>query len=164
MTRLIFFSWILLLAICSPALKAQSPPVTPLPEKLKDLPKAIQVNHFPTVVPAIAGGSKDDFAWYWKHTTSVLASEETKIIECGAYLHTGTGWWQRVQYTPKQFSKLFSCPKAVLRQGQPYTFSDNWRTDQDLRPGWAAWYFIGTNSQGNKVFGWGPVLTSDKIY
>lgn len=148
---------------CLPC-KGQHPKEWGLPEALRDIPVSILVNHFPEEVLATPGGPKDNYEWYWKHTTSILAKEEVMVSECGAYLLLEKGWQLRIQYDAKQFSKLFSCPKARMKMGHPYTFPDNWRTDHALRPGWAAWYFIGSNAQGESILGWGPVYTSDSTY
>ena len=141
---------------------AQDNPDAPLPDKFTSLNKALELNHFPKVVHPVPGEGKEDFAWYWKHNTAVLASEHCQVTEAGAYLYIGGEWTLRVGFTPKEFSKLFGCPKGRLSPGQPYTFDENWRTDQQLRAGWAAWYVIATNDQGDTLFGWQPIFTSDQ--
>lgn len=145
------------------SINAQSPQEVPLPSRFSGMEQSITVNHFPAVIHPSRGEENDDFVWYWKHNTAVMASENIQLKEAGAFLLINGEWRQRVQYNPKEFSRLFSCPKARLRKSQPYTFNNNWRTDNELSSGWAAWYFIGIRQNGEKVFGWGPVYTSDKI-
>ena len=48
---------------------------------------------------------------------------------------------------PKDFVKLFDCPKARLKKGQPYTFKDNWRRDKELRGGLGDVVFRGEKGQ-----------------
>lgn len=50
-----------------------------------------------------------------------------------------------------------------MKAGQPYTFKDNWRTDNSLRGGWAMWYFIGKTSTNQMVYGVGKLHTIGAI-
>ena len=141
---------------------AQEIPEAPLPAKFLNLNEALVLNHFPKVVHPVAGEGKESFAWYWKHNTAVLAPERCQVLEAGAYIFIGHQWTLRTSFTPKEFSRLFACPDGKLSPGQPYTFMENWRTDHQLRAGWAAWYVLATNAQGDTLFGWQPIYTSNQ--
>ena len=136
----------------------------PLPERLADLENTLVVNHFPLVVHPFQD-QKDTTVYHWKHSTSVLSLEDDIIItEFGAYIFYNGKWNERVVYGPKDMDKIFKTKKARLMKGQPYTFKDNWRTGSNVFGGWAMWYFIGIDSKGNKVAGWGVLETTDQIH
>lgn len=135
----------------------------PLPDRFTGMEQSLAVNHFPDSVHPTPGLKGDPAAWYWKHNTAVIAREEITILEAGAFLLGKDSWQLRVEFSPREFAKLFACEKAVLNPNEPYTFPKNWRSGDEIFPGWAAWYFIGINSEGEKVFGWSPVYTSDTL-
>lgn len=144
---------------------AQVPPQADLPTKFDASTAALLVNHFPATVFATTDEDIKDYQYCWKHTTSVLSpTQDIQIEECGAYIYYNDQWNLRVSYTPKQFAKLFDCRKGKMKKGQPYTFKDNWRTDNALRAGWAMWYFIGTNATGERVHGIGKIFTAGEVY
>ncbi|MCB0562683.1 MAG: hypothetical protein KDD09_27215, partial [Phaeodactylibacter sp.] len=68
------------------------------------------------------------------------------------------------RYSAKDFASLFHCPKGRMKKGQPYTFSDNWRTDNRLAGGWALWYFIGEAASGKKICGYAKLETAGAVY
>ena len=139
---------------------SQTPQHAPLPEKFENLHRGLILNHFPSPVYASSDPSQQEYQYFWKHTTSVLSTDsDIEIIECGAYIFYNQQWNLRVTYSPKDFADLFDCPNAVIKQGQPYTFKDNWRTDNRLAGGWAMWYVIGKNKEGNKVLGYEKLET-----
>lgn len=149
----------LLVFLCTQSIIAQTALDAPLPERFNNLKEVLLVNHFPN--PVYATTDQDsDFQYQWKHTTSVLSVQEAIQIEsCGAYIFYNNQWNLRVDYEPKECAKLFDCPKAHMKKGQPYTFKDNWRTDNALRGGWAMWYFIGKTDSGEQVYGVGKIET-----
>ncbi len=143
---------------------AQTPLDAPLPNRFDGLQPYLQINHFPT--PVYATTDKDVKAQYqWKHTTSVLSpAQNIQIDACGAYIFYNKQWNLRVNYDTKQCAKLFDCKKGKMKKGQPYTFKDNWRTDNRLYGGWAMWYFIGTSETGEKVYGVGKLDTVGELF
>lgn len=141
-------------------LVAQSPLDAALPKKFDQLSVGLRLHHFPQRVLASTDPSQGEFKYFWKHTTSVLSENtDIEVMECGAYIFFNNQWNLRVSYEKSDFEKLFDCPKGILKKGQPYTFKDNWRTDNRLLGGWAMWYVIGKNKQGQKVYGIGKVET-----
>ncbi|WP_299183070.1 hypothetical protein [uncultured Aquimarina sp.] len=131
-----------------------------LPDKLKALRKAIEVNNFPKKIDAI----KIDNRFYWKHNTAILCKEsEIKIIEYGAYLFYNNTWNLRKSYPLKELNKNFGTKKELMKQSQPYTWTKNWRTDSSLFGGWAMWYFIGITEDGETVCGYEKIETTNKI-
>ncbi|MFD2563075.1 hypothetical protein [Aquimarina rubra] len=155
---------ILLIAFTLNSLTAQIKYGTPvnhqIPEKLKSLRKAIEVNNFPKTIDPI----KIDERYYWKHNTAILCKEsEIKIIEYGAYLFYNNTWNLRKSYPLKELNKNFGTKKEVMKQSEPYTWSQNWRTDSSLYGGWAMWYFIGITKDGEKVCGYEKIDTTDNL-
>ena len=135
-----------------------------LPQKIDTLKKALRVNQFPNPVKASLDPEKEG-TYFWKHTTSVMSPEsKVQVIEIGAYLFYNNQWNLRASYSPKEFAKWFNCPKAVMKAGEPYTFSDNWRRDTRLYGGWAMWYFIGIDESGQKVCGYDKIHTLREMY
>ena len=137
-----------------------TPPQGLIPEKLENLPRLLLVQHFPKINDPIQ--IKDTY--YWKHATSVLSNEsEVEIVEYGAYLYYNSTWNLRRSYPLKDLDKTFGTKRAILLQGQPYTWNDNWRTDNRLFGGWALWYFIGKTSDGKLVCGYETIHTTDNL-
>lgn len=147
------------------SLAAQSPQDAPLPEPLQELEAALVASHFPNPVYATTDDRQKDFLYFWKHNTTVLSpAEDVQIEECGAYLFYNNQWNLRIRYGSKDFASLFNCPRGKMKKGQPYTFPDNWRTDNRLSGGWAMWYFIGTTASGKRVCGYEKLDTVGAVY
>ena len=131
-----------------------------LPNKLQGLKVSIDVMHFPKETDPV----KIEDRYYWKHATSILCKEsEVTITEYGAYLFYNGTWNLRKSYPIKDLDKTFDTKKNVLLQGQPYTWQQNWRIDTRLFGGWAMWYFIGTNKNGETVCGYETIHTTDNL-
>ncbi|WP_299678230.1 hypothetical protein [uncultured Dokdonia sp.] len=132
----------------------------PLPEKLKDIRQAITVANFPKENDPIQ--IKDRY--YWKHATSILCKESAiTIIEYGAYLFYDGKWNLRKSYPLKELDKTFGTKKQQLLQGEPYTWTNNWRTDTKPYGGWAMWYFIGKTANGETVCGYDTIHTTNHL-
>lgn len=155
----------ILLCLTALWLDAQSPGETPLPPKLDSLKAGIIVHHFPSKVYATTDADQKKYAFFWKHNTSILSEAmDVQVLECGAYLFYNSRWNLRISYTSKDFARLFDCPGGKLKKGQPYTFTDNWRTDNRLSGGWALWYVIGEQPDGKRVFGARALETVGELY
>ena len=50
-----------------------------------------------------------------------------------------------------------------MLQAQPYTWANNWRVGNQLFGGWAMWYFIGINDDGEKICGFEKINTTNKL-
>ncbi len=145
-------------------LKGQTPPEASLPTPLAKLPRELVIHHFPSPTYASEEPDQKKYRYFWKHLTTVLSpSEAVEVTECGAYIFYDGQWNLRVQHTPMEFARLFHCPKAKLTPGQPYTFPENWRTDNRLQGGWALWYVIGIAESGRKVCGFGILETAGEL-
>jgi len=57
----------------------------------------------------------------------------------------------------------FKTKKQVMKQTQPYTWTNNWRTDDTLFGGWAMWYFIGITKDGETVCGYEKIETTNHL-
>lgn len=129
----------------------------PLPEKLQDLRRTIDVIHFPRENDPV----QIDGIYHWKHMTSILCKEsEIEIIEYGAYLFYNDQWNLRRAYPLKELDKAFGTKNNTLSQAEPYTWNKNWRTGDSLFGGWALWYFIGLTPEGEKVCGYETIETT----
>jgi hypothetical protein len=141
----------------------QTPDSTTIPKKLDSLERLIIVSHFPTRVHAIAD-EKESALYHWKHNTAILSEVDEIIIEeFGAYIYYNNQWNLRTSFPAKELNKLFGTKKATLKQGQPYTFEQNWRSGSQVFGGWAMWYFIGKTSTGKRVCGYQQLETTNKI-
>ncbi|WP_394748901.1 hypothetical protein [Spongiimicrobium salis] len=137
-----------------------TPPADTYPKKLVQLPRIIEVNHFPKINDPI----KIKNRYYWKHATAILCkSDEIKIIEYGAYLYYNDQWNLRKSYPLKELDKSFGTRKQRLNQAEPYTWVNNWRIDEKLFGGWALWYFIGTTAEGILVCGYESIYTTANL-
>lgn len=154
--------FILISAQCSLVAQVNygTPPADLVPEKLEGIRQAIEVIHFPKINDPV----KIDDKYYWKHITSIVSKEDDlKIVEFGAYLYYNDQWNLRRSYPLKELDKYFGTKKQELEQGQPYTWPQNWRVDNSLFGGWALWYFIGENKEGERVFGYATIHTTDNL-
>lgn len=160
-----FFISILAAALPLVVLSAQSPQEAPLPGPLRALEATLVASHFPSPVYATTDDGRTDYRYFWKHNTSVMSPvEEVQVEECGAYIFYNEQWNLRVRYGVEDFASLFNCPKGKMKRSQPYTFTDNWRTDNRLLGGWALWYFIGTTASGKRVCGYARLETVGRLY
>ncbi len=137
-----------------------TPPPDSCPYKLRELPRNIDVQHFPRINNPI----KIKDTYYWKHATSILSNDSAiTITEYGAYLYYNNQWNLRKSYSLQELDKSFGTKKQHLNQAQPYTWANNWRTDSNLFGGWALWYFIGTTPKGKTVCGYEMIHTTDNL-
>lgn len=75
-----------------------NPTNKPLPEKLLNIRKAIDVIQFPEENDPV----KIDDIYYWKHTTGILCKEsDIAVIEYGAYIFYNDKWNLRKVYPLK---------------------------------------------------------------
>ena len=137
-----------------------TPPTDLIPEKLKDLRRAIEVIHFPKTNDPI----KIDNTYYWKHMTSVLCKEsEIEVIEYGAYIYYNNQWNLRRSYPLNELDETFGTKDQKMSQAQPYTWPKNYRIGESLFGGWALWYFIGKTSTGETVCGYETIHTTANV-
>lgn len=137
-----------------------TPPADIIPEKLANLPREIEVVHFPLENDPI----KINDLYYWKHITSILSkNSELKIVEYGAYIYYNDSWNLRKSYDLKELDKTFGTKKQRLLQAQPYTWNNNWRVGDQLFGGWALWYFIGETPAGTLVCGYAKINTTSNL-
>ncbi|NNE10025.1 MAG: YceI family protein [Gemmatimonadetes bacterium] len=154
---------------------AQTAPVTPVvystpgdvplpPEKFAGMRRALVFNHFPNPVSASTDPDQPGFN-FWKHNTAIMSeTDDVTLEEAGSYIYYNDQWNLRVTFTPEEFAGMFACPNALMKAGQPYTWADNWRTDERLYGGWACYYAIGVTASGERVYGTGPLETTGFYY
>ncbi|GAB5565541.1 MAG: hypothetical protein Wins2KO_26040 [Winogradskyella sp.] len=131
-----------------------------IPKKLQGIKVGIEVMHFPKENDPIKIKDK----YYWKHATAILSKEsDITIIEFGAFLFYNNQWNLRKSYDLKDLDKNFGTKKQLMKQGEPYVWSKNWRIDNQLFGGWAMWYFIGTDTDGESVCGYQTIHTTHNL-
>lgn len=137
-----------------------TPPDGLIPEALNGIPRSIEVIHFPKVTDPV----KIDDAYYWKHLTSIVHKEGVvTITEYGAYLYYNDKWHLRKSYPLKELDKNFGTKKQKMSHAEPYTWTNNYRIGDQLFGGWALWYFIGTNSNGETICGYSNIHTTNNL-
>lgn len=133
-----------------------------MPAILSSAPRTLNVSHFPEVVHPTIDPNQEG-TYFWKHTTTVIAKKsDVQIKKCGAYVYYNNQWNLRAEFDKKQFSAWFNCPDALMEKGEAYTFPENWRMGEDIYAGWALWYFLGEDKNGDEVIGYEMLYTSDK--
>lgn len=159
--RLVLTISLLLLGLNSAAqVNYGTPPEGLIPEKLQDIPRTIQVMHFPEENDPV----KIKDLYYWKHATGVLSNEsEITITEYGAYLYYNEQWNLRKSYPLSELKGTFGIKNQKMLQGHPYVWTENWRVGDSLFGGWALWYFIGQTPDGKTVCGYARINTTDKL-
>ncbi len=142
-----------------------TPGDVPLPAaKFAGMRRALVFDHFPNPVSASTDPDQPGLH-FWKHNTALMSeSEDVTLEEAGSYIYYNDQWNLRVTFTPEEFAARFACPNALMKAGQPYTWNDNWRTDERLYGGWACYYAIGVTASGERVYGAGPIETTGHIY
>ena len=137
--------------------KYETPPENLLPEKLKNIKKEIVVSNFPKEVDPV----KIKKTYYWKHNTTLFSkNQKIKIKEFGAYIFYNGKWNLRKIYAIRDLDKFFGTKKQILHPSEPFTWNTNWRTGNQLYGGWALWYFIGENEDGETICGYEKINTT----
>lgn len=157
-----FFTLILLFS--TSLLLAQSdygtPTNEPLPEKIQNLRRAIDVLHFPKENDPI----KIDNRYHWIHATSILCKESNiTITEYGAYIFYSGQWNLRQVYPLDEIDKTFGTDNQEMNQAEPYTWPKNSRIGDQLFGGWALWYFIGKTPSGEVICGYETINTTSNL-
>lgn len=154
--------YIIIILIASSIGFSQEAVLAPLPDKIGSLERLVKVDHFPPIVHVSTDVDRPG-EFFWKHTTSILATETVEIVEFGAYIYYNDQWNLRATYGPKEFKKWFDKSKATIKAGQPYTYPNNWRAQTEIFAGWAMWYFIVKDERGLLSCGYKKLYTSDEM-
>lgn len=139
---------------------------TKLPKKIENLPIGIEVRHN---LEQVYATFNEDYPtrggiFKWEYQTSVKATiTDLKIIEFGGFILEGGKWIEKnIELRPfnnQEFQDWYKCPSGVLKKGQIYTDTNNWGTSnkiEDIETK-TLWYFIGTNSEGEKFVGFSGI-------
>lgn len=143
---------------------AEQKSVAPLEPSLKlnelaSLPEGLAVTHTPDPVfatlftPSLSGVQ-------WGHSTTVSSKVgPVTIVEFGYFVERNGQWeWPYgtevpFTYTSSDFAKMYDCPNSELKPGESYTDVRN-RSVIDCVPEQVVkWYFIGLDSNDNRVKG-----------
>jgi hypothetical protein len=123
--------------------------------ELASLPEGLTVTHTPE---SVANSFSGPSGVQWAHSTTVSSTVgPVTIIEYGFLLDRDGRWTDdtriRSKYSANEFAENFGSPGAKLLPGKTYTNEWN-RSMSDNRPEQIGkWYFIGVDSNGNRVKG-----------
>jgi len=150
-----------------------------LPEAFKDIPVGIKVVNEPDTIYAELneGGGKK---YIWKHTTTLQAiNNDLQIIEFGSYNLKPDGWHlgnkTKRPYTSVDFDKWYCrkkngiitfdyCTNGNILKNIEYIDPSNYCISNDsLVSRHGLWYYIGTDSSGNKFMGYDSYVTINKL-
>jgi len=131
-------------------------PVVTVPD-LDSIPTGLTVTYSPPLVEAKQAG-RSGFRYTWTYSTSVATTGAPVTIEEFGALGWVNGEWifrdeNHKNFSAKQFSEQYNCPKAKVLSGKTYTCDDIWSGADQLRPYRCKWYFIGTDERGRRVKG-----------
>lgn len=148
-----------------------------LPDVIKDLPVGISVINEPDTIYAeinIKPGKK----FIWKHTTTIKALyNDLKILEFGTYNYKNDTWVlgdsSKKPYNSTDFDKWYCrkkngiitfdyCKEGYITKNMEFIDPSNFCVRKDSlvsRDG--LWYYIGVDSTGKKVMGYGRYITID---
>lgn len=151
---------------CSGSLE---PPGSQVPnlEDIRRFPVGLRVTHFPNPVGATQGG-RSGYAYTWQYETSVEAiNKELTIVEFGIFFERDDTWifsnYTGKPFTGQDFAEWYSCPEARLSPASPAKDPQNWTGSNELRSVRNLWYFIGTDSRGERFRGEAMIEISDKL-
>lgn len=131
-----------------------------LPDKLREVPVAINVWHDPNPCYPVKEGD----TYFWKHSTYVQATAQTlTVVACGSFIwYDATGWHANMDYSAKDFEEAFECPGGILQKGKTYTYKKNWRFGKQAYGGDALWYVIAKDANGKLYKGTALIETESK--
>lgn len=150
-----------------------------LPDVIKDLPIGISVTNEPDTIYAELN-TKGSKKYIWKHTTTVKAiNTDIKILEFGTYNYKNDRWVlgdsTKKPYNSADFDKWYCrkkngiitfdyCKEGYIAKNVEFIDPSNFCIRKDTlisRNG--LWYYIGVDSSGKKVMGYGRYITIDKL-
>ncbi len=138
-----------------------------LPDELRKVPVAMYIIHGPNPnYPELT--TKDDrsgFKYVWRHSTSVYSPDkDLKVIKAGSFIwYNEEGWKRNVDYSRRDFAKVFNCPKGRIKAGETYTFEKNYRWGNNLYGGDALWFVIAEDKDGNIYKGMALLETESEL-
>lgn len=165
------FKYLVLLLLCT-SCHLSSQEVWPdktrvLPKSLRKVPVALYIQHGPNPnYPELNDtGKNPEHKYVWKHATTVCSPQkELTVVKAGSYIwYDATGWKENVQYSRKDFKNKFECPKGLLKEGECYTFQENYRWGSNTYGGDALWYVLAKDKEGNVYKGIGLIETESEI-
>ena len=143
-----------------------------IPPALKKYNTGIVVNHSKdTIYAELYKGNKANRKKYiWRYKTTVMAiNKQLKIIEFGGYHKIDGKWASNTIYgrpfNNSEFSKWYNCKNGILTIGKEFTDVNNWTTSNTLDGNYKTglMYFIGIDSDGEKVIGYKRYVLVGKI-
>ena len=151
------------------ATQAEQTVVGPLESDLKiselaSLPQGLTVVHTPDPVERTFSGPS---GFQWTHSTTVSSTVgPVTIVEFGCFYEDGGRWTfgtgTKAPFTAEDFAEWYGCAGATLQPGESYTDAHNRSLGNFMPEQVTKWYFIGLDSQGNRVKGEaGVTLLSD---
>ncbi len=150
-----------------------------LPDIIKDLPVGISVNNEPDTIYAEIN-TKGNKKYIWKHTTTITALyNDLKILEFGTYNYKNETWVlgdsSKKPYNSNDFDKWYCrkkngiitfdyCKEGYISKNLEFIDPSNFCIRKDsLVSRNGLWYYIGVDSSGKKVMGYGRYTTVGKL-
>jgi len=150
-----------------------------LPDAFKDLPVGIEVKNEPDEIFAEIN-DRGEKKYIWKHTTTIKAIKcNLQIIEFGTF-NFKKGEWKlgnktKIPYSTEDFDNWYCrkkngiitfdyCKNGNITKNVEYIDPSNYCISNDsLVSRHGLWYYIGIDSTGNKVMGYGSYVTVNKL-
>lgn len=143
-----------------------------LPDAIVNLQIGFEVLNEPEKI--FANKYENDTSFYvWATQTTVKALyDNIRIIEFGDYRLNDDGTWTIHTQTDKPFTQVEfnkwyfkkingqftweNCKDGTVKKNEEFVDMSNWTAkEKELLPQKGIWYFIGENSKGEKVMGYG---------
>lgn len=138
-----------------------------LPDKLRQVPVALYIQHSPNpnYPETNDTGRNKKMDYVWKHATTVCSPTlELEIVKAGSFIwYDETGWKENVQYNKKDFRKKFQCKSGLLKKGECYTFEKNYRWGSQQYGGDALWYVLAKDKDGKLYKGMAIIETESEL-
>lgn len=150
-----------------------------IPDVIKGMPIGISVVNEPNTIYAELN-NKPESKYIWRHTTTIKAlHNDLRIVEFGTYNYKN-GKWQLGNYTKKPFTtenfdKWYCrkgneiitfdfCKSGKINKGDEYIDASNYSIRNDsLVSRNGLWYYIGIDSTGKKIMGYGRYVSINKL-
>ena len=135
-----------------------------LPDKLRNIPNGLVLNHSPNPNYPEFTNEKNGPKYKWEHATCIVAMMPgLKVVEVGSFIWTENGWITNMSLKGKQFRQRFNSKKNLLDPGVTYCYEKNTRFGNTLYGGDALWFVLAEDEDGNSYKGIGIIETEGTL-
>jgi len=167
----LLWAWLAGCSSSTPALREDDTSSKVLAE-LESLPIGLEVVHTPGSVGSPKGPNQEDWPYRWRFRTELRAIDRPiTITRFGILAWDGSKWFlppDQRQYNAgildqATFTEWYRCTDATIQPGQPAVDPENWAGSYARAPFRQKWFFIGEDTQGQRLKGEGVVdlITGD---